>query len=146
MGGAERGTDATVWGSSRKKGEWRGGRDEGISVPLSSLLGVGLICNGTGVGVVDLTTSTDACFGGDDTDCSISGVVGVVDPLTSVSGTVEGGGVLLTSDVEGTVGVVDILTSDAGERGSVNTYLLDSETVARWSETFCDVEGVRLPW
>lgn len=126
MGGAERGTGGSVGGSSGNKEEeeeavcW----EAGVSVPSSPLLRVGLICNGTGVGVVDLTTSTIACFVGDDIDRFISGLGGVANTLTSGSGTVEGAG-LLTS---GTVGVVDLLTSDAG---SVDAYLLDSETVAR---------------
>lgn len=126
MGGAERGTGGSVCGSSGNEEEEEAGCwGAGVSVPSSPLLGVGLICNGTGgVGVVDLTTSTIACFVGDDIDLFTSGLVGVADTLTSGSETVEGVG-LLTS---GTVGVVDLLTSDTG---SVDAYLLDSETVAR---------------
>ena len=117
MGGADSGVDAGGSGA-------RGGTGEGTgaSGPLSALLALlesatGLLPTVAGrVGVVDLLTSPGS-FVGDDNDRLTSCLVGVVD--------------LGISDVEVVVGVADLLTSDIGETGSVEMYLLDSETVER---------------
>ena len=116
MGGADSGADAGGSGG-------RGGTGDGAvaSGPLSPLLALlesaaRLPTVAGRVGVVDLLTSP-CSFVGDDNDRLTSCLVGVVD--------------LTTSDAEDVVGVTDLLTSDIGETGSVETYLLDSETVER---------------
>ena len=89
---------------------------------LSCVSGVSSTAAGV-VGVVDLWTSPVSLVG-EDSD-RLSSALGVVDPLTSGVESIGGDIDLLTS----AEGVVDLLTSDIGGTGSVDTYLLDSDTV-----------------
>ena len=134
MGGAESGMLSGGCSSSCD----RGGRAVTLQSPslLSrSVAGSGLVAMAAGeMGEVDLLTST-CSFVGDDNDRFISDLAGDVDLLTS--DVVDVGGVvnILTADEVGVTGVVNLLTSVIGETGSVDTYLLDSETVERGRRT-----------
>lgn len=130
MGGADSGTEGGGCVSLCERGGIAGCMVP--SAPLPPVLGSGLSNATVDVGVVDLLTST-CSFVGDDIDRLISGLLGVVDLVTSGVANVEVVTVvdLLSSEVEVVAGVADLLISDIGERGSVETYLLGSETVER---------------
>ena len=139
MGGAESGMLSGGCSSSCNRGGREGGREGGTLQPPSllsrSVAGSGLVAMVAGeMGEVDLLTST-CSFVGDDNDRFISDLAGDVDLLTS--DVVDVGGVvnILTADEVGVTGVVNLLTSIIGETGSVDTYLLDSETVERGRRT-----------
>ena len=126
MGGGERGAEA---GGSGRRGTRGGGVTNSFSFSPSPWGSE--VFSTVGVGVVNLLTSPDSLVG-DDNERLISVLLGVVDLLTS--GVAWGDTDLLTSEGEVIVGVADLLNSDGGGTGSVETYLLDSETVERGRE------------
>ena len=98
------------------------------SAPFGSGAESTRLSSGDEGGVVDLLTSP-ASFVGDDNDLLTSAFLGVADLLTP--GNTGDASPFASGDGSLAGGVADLLTSESGATGSVGTYLLDSETVAR---------------